>query len=91
MQRLLLSVRGTIEAIETAKGGVHIADLHKLKKEAWLAGSITKEQLTALWKTGVDVICVRGAACEKAGGKARFGKVKEKIVKKFISTKKVKD
>ena len=32
MQRLLVSVRGPIEAIETAKGGANIADLHKLIK-----------------------------------------------------------
>jgi len=34
MQRLLVSVRGPIEAVEAVKGGAHAADLHKLKKEA---------------------------------------------------------
>lgn len=63
-----------------------VSDLHKLKKEAWLAGSITKEQLPALWKTGVDVICVRGAACEKLEGEGRFGKVKNEIVSVLIKT-----
>ncbi len=63
-----------------------VNDLHKLGKEAWLAGSITKEQLPQLWKTGVDVICVRGAACEKLEGEGRFGEVKKEIVKDLIST-----
>jgi hypothetical protein len=63
-----------------------VNDLHKLGKEAWLAGSLTKEQLPDLWKTGVDVICVRGAACERIDGKERFGKVKKEIVKNLIKT-----
>ena len=61
------------------------AKCHKAGKEAWIAGSITKEELPELWATGVDVICVRGAACEKTG-KGRFGEVKAKIVKDLIST-----
>jgi len=63
-----------------------VTDLHKLKKEAWLAGSVTKEQLPDLWKTGVDVICVRGAACEKYEGEARFGSVKSRIVNELLQS-----
>lgn len=63
-----------------------VDDLHKIGKEAWLAGSITKKQLPDLWKTGVDVICVRGAACEKIKGKGRFGEVKKEIVNELITT-----
>ena len=60
--------------------------MHKMKKEAWIAGSLTREDLSALWATGVDVICVRGAACatEKASG--RFGKVKSQIVRELVAT-----
>jgi uncharacterized protein (UPF0264 family) len=61
-----------------------VTDLHKIGKEAWLAGSVTAEQLPELWETKVDVICVRGAACEKLEGKIRFGKVKTKIVEKLV-------
>jgi uncharacterized protein (UPF0264 family) len=61
-----------------------VNDLHKIGKEAWLAGSITKKQLPLLWETGVDVICVRGAACEKFEGKVRFGQVKGYIVKTLL-------
>ncbi|MBU2446885.1 MAG: (5-formylfuran-3-yl)methyl phosphate synthase [Bacteroidetes bacterium] len=64
-----------------------VNDLHKVGKEAWLAGSITKEQLLALWGTGVDVICVRGAACERLKGEGRFGKVKKEIVEQLTKTK----
>jgi len=63
-----------------------VNSLHKIKAEAWLAGSISKEELPALWKTGVDVICVRGAACEEVNGEARFGKVKKDIIQKLVNT-----
>lgn len=63
-----------------------VYDLHKLRKEAWLAGSVTKEQLPGLWKIGADVVCVRGAACEKVSGKERFGEVKADIVKQLVNT-----
>lgn len=58
---------------------------HKSEKEAWIAGSIILEELQALWRTGVDVICVRGAACEQKG-KGRFGEVKVKIVAELVAT-----
>lgn len=62
-----------------------VRDCHKNKKEAWIAGSITKEELPVLWATGVDVICVRGAAC-KVSKVGRFGEVDQKIVKDLIKT-----
>jgi len=63
-----------------------VKNLHSIKKEAWLAGSVSIDQLPDLWKTGVDVICVRRAACKKLDGEARFGEVKEYIVKQLIDT-----
>jgi hypothetical protein len=60
--------------------------MHSLKKEAWIAGSITKDELPSLWSTGVDVICVRGAACEPAKGSGRFGHVTTAIVRELIAT-----
>ena len=60
--------------------------MHNLGKEAWIAGSITREELPAFWKTGVDVICVRGAACAKEGGGGRFGQVRTSIVKTLVDT-----
>jgi len=60
--------------------------MHKIKKEAWIAGSITVDDLPGLWNTGVDVICVRGAACAKDKGKGRFGEVQEMVVKKLVET-----
>ena len=62
-----------------------VSNCHKNKLEAWIAGSITKEQLLVLWKTKVDVICIRGAACEQKG-EGRFGEVKSKIVTELVST-----
>lgn len=58
---------------------------HKIGKEAWIAGSIKIDELPVLWKTGVDVICVRGAACEQTG-KGRFGEVNAKIVANLVAT-----
>jgi hypothetical protein len=46
---------------------------HSLKLEAWIAGSVTLTEIPKLLKTGVDVICVRGAACSKV--KDRMAKV----------------
>lgn len=63
-----------------------VKSCHDNDIEAWIAGSITIEELPALWSTKVDVICVRGAACERKGT-GRFGKVKESIVKSLIETK----
>lgn len=62
-----------------------VTECHKYKKEAWIAGSIRKDELSELWATGVDVICVRGAACESKGN-GRFGEVKAKIVAELVAT-----
>lgn len=48
------------------------------KQKAWIVGSISNDQMPSLWKTGVDVICVRGAACETGTG--RQGKVSAKKI-----------
>lgn len=60
--------------------------MHEFKKEAWIAGSVTREELPDLWATGVDVICVRGAACAPAQGNGRFGEVKAEIVRELVRT-----
>jgi len=62
-----------------------VSALHKLRKETWIAGSIILKELPNLWTTGVDVICIRGAACEQKG-KGRFGEVKAKIVAELSAT-----
>ncbi len=63
-----------------------VINCHSLELEAWIAGSINKEEIFELWNTGVDVICIRGAACEQTG-KGRFGEVKAKIVTDLIRMK----
>lgn len=62
-----------------------VNECHKHKKDAWIAGAIKKDELPDLWATGVDVICVRGAACESKGN-GRFGEVKAKIVAELVKT-----
>ena len=63
-----------------------VAALHRQRREAWIAGSVTFEQLPSLWGVGVDVICVRGAAVEAAHAGDRFGAVKRGIVARLVST-----
>ncbi len=60
-----------------------VKNCHTQNQEAWLAGSITKAQMPGLWKTGVDVICVRGAACES--GMGRQAKVIARKVKALMN------
>jgi uncharacterized protein (UPF0264 family) len=60
--------------------------MHRMKKEAWIAGSISLEELPSLWATGVDVICVRGSACAAGGAKGRFGKVTADAVHRLVVT-----
>jgi (5-formylfuran-3-yl)methyl phosphate synthase len=63
---------------------VFVRACHKRRIEAWIAGSITKEELPFFWEIGVDVICVRGAACGKTDD--RMGKVKKEIVRGLVRT-----
>jgi (5-formylfuran-3-yl)methyl phosphate synthase len=60
--------------------------LHRSGREAWIAGSIQKSELPLLWATGVDVICVRGAACRAGKVAGRFGAVDESTVAALVST-----
>ena len=57
---------------------------HSVGIEAWIAGSITIKEIRVLWKTGVDVICIRGAACIKANH--RMGKISRAKVKEILAT-----
>lgn len=66
--------------------GRFAASLHRQGREAWIAGSLSLDQLPALWNAGVDVICVRGAACEPADGAGRFGRVRATLVRELVAT-----
>jgi len=59
---------------------------HDQNIEAWLAGSIAKDELLPLWEAGVNVICIRGAACRKGTRPGRFGEVDIKLVKELVAT-----
>lgn len=61
-----------------------VNNCHGFRLEAWIAGSITVEELPKLWETGVDVICIRGAACIKGSG--RMGLVSHEYVEKLLKT-----
>ena len=59
---------------------------HDRKLEVWLAGSIGLEELPGLWTAGVDVICVRGVACNKGKGPGRFGEIDTALVRELVAT-----
>lgn len=78
--------RGLLDYVSLSDLTTWVKILHKQRREAWIAGSITLEQLPSLWKTGVDVICVRGAASAGTAPGDRFGNVREKLVRRLVST-----
>jgi len=77
--------KGLLDYCELKDISKFASECHRYKKEAWLAGSITEKELPNLWKTGVDVICIRGAACEQKGN-GRFGEVSSRIITKLYKT-----
>lgn len=71
----------TIQEIEA-----FVERCHQNNLEAWVAGSITKEQMPDLWRTGVDVICIRQAATEKRGRVGRMAEVSRAFVEELVKT-----
>ncbi|MEN6336921.1 MAG: (5-formylfuran-3-yl)methyl phosphate synthase [Phycisphaerales bacterium] len=63
-----------------------VAKCHDKGLEAWVGGSITKDELPELWATDVDAVCVRGAACLPGTGPGRFGEISEEIVRELVAT-----
>lgn len=74
--------KGILDYLSLKEIRLFVKNCHNCGLDAWLAGSITKEQLPTLWRLGVDVICVRGAACEDG----RIGSVNRKLVKELVQT-----
>lgn len=63
-----------------------VEDLHATGKEAWLAGSLSRSELPTIWNTGVDVACVRGAACAAGENPDRFGALDKDVVAELVDT-----
>lgn len=59
---------------------------HERGLEAWVGGSIGKDELPGLWAAGADTICVRSAACEPGTGPGRFGQVSARLVRELVAT-----
>lgn len=76
--------KGLLDWLSLAQIERFVKECHQYKQEAWIAGSIRLRQLPSLWKTGVNVICVRGAACELGSG--RNGKVDSDRVRNLVAT-----
>lgn len=61
--------------------GKFVNDCHSIQLEAWIAGSINIDEMPKLWELGIDVICIRGAACVK--GTDRMAKISRYNVKEL--------
>jgi len=77
---------GLLDYYKLADIGEFIAKCHDRGLAAWVGGSITKGELPALWAAGVDVVCVRSAACEPGTGPGRFGQVSAALVRELAAT-----
>jgi len=73
-----------VDLMDLAEIAEFVRSCHATGVEAWIAGSIKRGQMRALWSTAVDVICVRGAACE--GGEGRLGAVSRRLVRELVAT-----
>ena len=78
--------RGLLDYCSTKDLRAWVRRLHSVGREAWIAGSIQGTELPELWATGVDVICVRGAACKPGKTTGRFGEVDEATVADLVRT-----
>jgi len=78
--------KGLLDHLTTQELGVFVERCHQNSLEAWIAGSITKQQMPDLWKIGVDVICIREAATEKGVRPGRMGKVSRELVEELVKT-----
>lgn len=75
------SGNGLLDLLSVSEIERFVNSCHMNHQEAWVAGSITSGQIATLVASGVDVICVRGAACDDAGG--RQGIVSAKSVEEL--------
>lgn len=78
--------KGLLDYYDLRQLDQFVETLHTIGKEAWIAGSLSHGDLAGLWATGVDVICVRGAACQPVDGLMRFGTVCSDIVRQLVGT-----
>lgn len=76
--------KGLLDYFSTKEISKFVEKCHSSGLEAWLAGSITKEQLPKLWDTKTDVVCIREAACER--GQKRMGVVKQHLIRELVNT-----
>jgi len=63
-----------------------VVKCHQRGLAAWVGGSIGRDELAGLWETGVDAVCVRGAACQPGTGPGRFGQVSAALVRELVAT-----
>lgn len=77
--------KGLLDWFTLRQVDMFVEHCHQNGIEAWIAGSISREQMPDLWKTGVDVICIREAATARIKS-GRMGKVSRVLVEELIKT-----
>lgn len=75
---------GLLDLMSIEEIGQFVQSCRDAGVEAWIAGSIRRNQIGRLWKTDVDVICVRRAACSRESG--RQGLVDAGSVRRLAAT-----
>lgn len=78
------SGNGLLDCLSITEIKKFVKNCHQNQQEAWVAGSITLDQIGKITAAGVDVICVRGAACEQNSG--RQGMVKAELVSELLAS-----
>lgn len=78
--------KGLLDYLTLSQVRAFVQRCHEQGLEAWLAGSITLDQMRRLWDTAVDVICVRAAATEPVAQEGRFAPVTSERVRRLAAT-----
>ena len=77
---------GLLDYVSLEQVSAFVRALHDIGQEAWIAGSITPIEMCDLWRTGVDVICVRSSACANQSSYDRYGQVTVEAVEALVRT-----
>lgn len=80
-----LSRKGLLDYLNLTEIQNLSRQVHDIGKEIWIAGRVTAEDITELWKTGVDVVCVRQAAAHISEDNPA-GEVKAGLVRQLVNT-----
>jgi (5-formylfuran-3-yl)methyl phosphate synthase len=79
------SGRGIMDSCNAGDIARFSDNCHSLEREAWVSGSVGREDLPGLWQAGVDVVGVREAACIRRDDGVPF-EIRAEIVRELMAT-----